>query len=294
MLGQEFFVNGQNILLPSQFFKTAKFNVQNANTPPGAAPWAIRRFGPWDVFRVVFGDQWSGDIGRAVTKVRAELGGPFAGTGTYPYTDLTGATEFWWSWWLYIPWLPTWAYALTEHVCGQLHPGSVRDGVSVGVSPPFAVHFDPTPGQGVYTSRRQDPANTLVAGGQWTDEHIDYRDATVTPDSLPLLTRFVAQVRYGGPTAGAGTLNVWRDGSPIISLASTDIGYSAIPFGGTTPTDNTKGPAWKYGIYTNEIGTPSHPTPRVVEYGAMEAPAAGTSLVDRIGRPVIVPEPIAA
>ena len=140
------------------------------------------------------------------------------------------------------------------NVLGQFH--HTPDDGEAGISPPFAINF--VPGEKLKFIRRYNP---------------------LALDSQPMVStmqtrriererwyRLVGRVRFGWQ--GDGSVRIWMDGTKIIGLGHTDIGYN-----------DAQGPYWKFGIYRRKV-----PETLVVEYANFEY--GESSLLHRVASPL--------
>lgn len=200
-------------------------------------------------FEVRVGDTWSGDAGATNPRNRAEFGA--AGTaGKIPFGE-----EVWFSYAMRIKsGLPTTAaYA----ILGQFHDTTDEgDGGGGGISPPFAINL--VQGEKLKFIKRY---NTSPLGG--TPVQTLMHERSVVRDRW---YRIVGRIVFDWTPNGA--VDLWFDGSPIVTLTNAQIGYN-----------DTIGPYWKFGIYRAEA-----PETLVVEYANMELGSA--SLLARVASPL--------
>lgn len=189
-------------------------------------------------FEVRSGDTWSKD--RYVN--RAE----FQSLTKHPFGE-----DVWFS---YAMRIKAGAPVTKWNVLGQFH--NTPDAGEPGLSPPFAINF--IPGEKLRFLRRYNPY-----------------EVDSSPTVSTMLTKAVARDRWyrivGRITFGwndDGAVNIWMDGSKVIGLSNTNIGYN-----------DEVGPYWKFGIYRAQVSETL-----AVEYANMELGSG--SLLNRVTSPL--------
>ena len=140
------------------------------------------------------------------------------------------------------------------NVLGQFH--HTPDDGEAGISPPFAINF--IPGEKLRFIRRFNP---LPLDSQPTVATMHTR--RIERDRW---YRLVGRVKFGWE--GNGSVRIWMDGSKIVGLGNTDIGYN-----------DAQAPYWKFGIYRRKV-----PETLVVEYANFEY--GESSLIHRVANPL--------